>query len=508
MKNKFAKIALIVIALISSVYFFAIDSVIKAIVEREGSNALHAKLDVANATFHLLPASLTLRGVQATNPQQPMSNLLQADVVALPLQLGELLDRKLIVDEMQIHGLRFAQPRQHSGAIEGLTPPPVEAKSDNAIADAEQLQQQKAEQQRSDLQRSQQDLIALRNDWQQRLRALPTNEQLNDYRFRAQSRDAGNRSRLRSELNDELATVRKLEEQFALDFERVKPELNYSALPQSGTVQLATGAPISITGGLLGREFKPLLAHLLGFTVSAQNSEASDSWQLLAHSIALDGEINLGANPLRFTGVVENVTPQPKLFDVVTRFKLENAPAQSGTFSATGSLDNRKLPLQNMRFNLTAFPVQQLPLSTDATLQITINKANADIQGLLALTGNQIDINVLARFQNAELQVVPGDTPIARTAAETLRGVNDFDLNFQASGDVNNPSLKLNSSLDTLLANAINRELNAQMASNGNSAQTALSPELTAMRQLAAELRQMQQTLLATHAALQNLLDL
>lgn len=501
--KKIAGYFLVAIAALCIAYFFIIDIAIKTLIEREGSAALRAKLDIATATFHLLPTSLTLRGVQATNPQRPSTNLLQADVITLPLTVSELLERKLIVDTLQIHGLRFAQARTHSGAIDGLTPAPFDTAVDGAaLPDPQKSKQLQTAQQRNELQSTQQDIEALRDEWRQRLRTLPNAEQLSDYQLRAQGLDTNNRARLRSELNDELANARKLQQQFALDFERVQPGLNSFAPSPQSTVQLATGAPASITGNLLSREFKPLLGQLLGLVSAAPETESdSAQWQILARSIALDGDIALGSTPLYFTGAIENFTPQPRHFDVITRFDLQGIPEQAGKFSASGTIDNRKLPQQNFRFDLSEFSIAQLPLSSDANLQITVTSATVDIQGLLALTGNQIDINVLARFQNALLQVVPGDNAISRTAAETLRNTRDFDLNFQASGNVNNPTLKLNSSLDTLLTNAIARELNTATTN------TARQPELTAGRALGAELQQMQQTLLATQAVLKTLLE-
>jgi hypothetical protein len=502
--KKFLIVALSASAMTCVIYFFAIDILIKIIIEREGSKALRAELDINSATFHLLPASLTLRGVQATNPQQPLTNLFQADAIALPLDLGELLKRKLIVEQLEIRGLRFAQPRLRSGAVEGLTPAPVKPETVDAPPDAQRLKQQLEQQHRGDLMRTQQDLAALRNDWQQRLTTLPSADKLSDYQFRAQSKDANNRARLRSELNEELANVRKLQDQFALDFERVQPQLNASQAGSGSAVQLAPGAQTSITGGLLAREFKPLLDHILGFVLTAPGATtAADAefqqWQILVRNVAVDGEIVFGATPLPFIGTLENLTPQPRLFNVMTTFALHNTDQPPATFTASGNLDYRKLPLQNLRFTLTEFPLRQLPLSTQPPLRVTVENALADIQGLLSVTGNQIDINVLARFQNAKLQVVADGSPIGVSAAEALRNTRDFDLKFQASGDVNNPVMKLNSSLDTLLATAVNREVDLAIKNNA-------APELAELRQLTADLQRIQLTLATTQHTLQDLL--
>jgi uncharacterized protein (TIGR03545 family) len=225
-------------------------------------------------------------------------------------------------------------------------------------------------------------------------------------------------------------------------------------------------------------------------------------WQILARNVDVDGEINLGAAPLHFIGALENLTPQPRLFNVVTRFELHNADGAAGKLSASGTLDYRKLPLQNMRFDLSTFPLRQLPLSTRAPLQITVVDALTDVQGLLSLTGNQVDINMLARFSNAALQITATDDPLSRSAAAALRGVRDFDLKLQVSGNVNNPALTLNSSLDALLSNAINRELGAANAGTGTA-----SPEVVALRRSTIALQQVQAVLLNTQQTLQNLLD-
>ena len=493
--KKFGSVLLIVIVLICAIYFIAVDLVIKRVLEREATNAIGARVDIADVSFHLLPTSLSLRGVQITNRERPMSNLLTADVVALPLQLGELLEHKLLIDRMQIHGLRFAQPRTDNGAIEGQASAPEAAAPTATVA--QELQQQMRTQQGGDTQTAQAELMRLHEQWQQRLRTLPSAAEIADFRFRAQSPVAGNRARLQAEINDELANLRGLNEQFAVDYERVKPLLGGNA---DSAVQIPSAAPPSITGGLLGRQFKPVFEQLMGLVPrergNADLQEPQQQWQVIARHIDVDGEIELGASRLGFVGSIDDLTPQPRQFNVITRFALRAAEGQPAQLDADGSIDARKIPLQNLRFDLRNFQVEQLPLSTDPLLQITVARAIADIQGLLALTGNQIDINVLARFQQAQLQTSGSDNPVARAAVATLRDVHDFDLNLQASGDVNDPMLTLNSSLDGMLASAIQRELAAQPK----------GPQDAALHSVGAELLQLRQQLLQTQAALQELL--
>ena len=59
---------------------------------------------------------------------------------------------------------------------------------------------------------------------------------------------------------------------------------------------------------------------------------------------------------------------------------------------------------------------------------------------------------MLARFHEAALQVTAAQEPEFQAIANVLKNTAAFDLNLQARGDVQNPQLKLNSSLDKPLA--------------------------------------------------------
>lgn len=365
---------LAVIALLALVYFFAIDALIKTLIEREGSKYWRARIDVQSADFRLFAGSLTLRGVQLTNPRRPERNALQAETVALPLRLGAIVERRIVVDQARIEGLRFAQPRTGSGAIAGLTPP---ASDDPAPSDPRRMQ---------------------------------------------------------------------------------------AALRQAQQAMRSGGVPASPTGALLAPEFKPLLDQFVALLPAGGGDQDLGAWRVLIRRVDVDGEFALGESTLPFTGTLENLTPQPALFDTVTRFRLQQAPGQSATLEASGAVDARKLLQQTLRVDVHGFALRNVALSSDPALRIAIESARADLQGMLARTGAQIDIDLLMRFHDAALQATAADADsLAATAAGVLRGTREFDINFQASGDVRAPLLKLDSSLDIPLATALDRALGAQL---------------------------------------------
>lgn len=359
-------LAVVCVALFAA-YFFLIDGIIKAQLEREGSRALQAPLDIGRAIFHLFPTTLTLRDVQVGNARQPTHNLVQAQELSLPLSLRDLLAHKLIVDAIDIHGLRFNRPR--------------------ASADA----------------------------------AAPT-----------AAVSATRSPQLREAL------------------QHVQHMLNHPLA--SNTLD----ANASISGAILADEFKPLLEEVIATlnTVAAPVNPTSD-WQVFARRINLDGALDFGGSALRFVGTIDNVTPQPQLFDAVTRFDLHSLEGEPATLRLYGNLDKRKLAQAALRFDLNDFPLSQWPLCDDPELKIVVVSASVSIQAFLSLTGNQFDLNALAHFQQVRSAATAGDNEVARIAAEVWRRSDAFDLNVQASGELANPAVKLNSSLDAPLAAAL-----------------------------------------------------
>ncbi|HSB97448.1 MAG TPA: hypothetical protein VLC91_13410, partial [Spongiibacteraceae bacterium] len=99
----------------------------------------------------------------------------------------------------------------------------------------------------------------------------------------------------------------------------------------------------------------------------------------------------------------------------------------------------------------------------------------------------------------------------AQAAADVLRGVSDFDLNAQISGDVQRPTMKLDSSLSQRLATAMSQQLaNQQPQTPDGAAPAGMSPELqqqmAGIQQLASDFDNLQRQLQAKQTALQSII--
>jgi len=107
----------IVLALLMLGWTLFVDRLLRKGIEAGGTAAVGAKVELASARIHLFRGNVTLRGLQVTNPNAPMTNIVQLDEIVAQIALLPLLEKKVVVDTVAVRGVRFNTPRRTSGAI-------------------------------------------------------------------------------------------------------------------------------------------------------------------------------------------------------------------------------------------------------------------------------------------------------------------------------------------------------------------------------------------------------
>ncbi len=116
-------------------WFLFADKIVKQMVQKYGTRAVGAKVDVASADLSLFPAGLELTGVAVTNPDAPMENIVAVSVIKIDLEALNLIRRKIIINNVIVSGLKFNTPRKTSGAIKSAAKKENTAESkDNVLS--------------------------------------------------------------------------------------------------------------------------------------------------------------------------------------------------------------------------------------------------------------------------------------------------------------------------------------------------------------------------------------
>ena len=106
------------VGLIIGGWLFLLDESVRRVIEAIGTELVGAKVDLAEADVQLLDGSVRLKGLEVTDPDAPMTNLVQVDEIIADVRILPLLEKKVFVDTVAVRGVQFGTPRATSGALE------------------------------------------------------------------------------------------------------------------------------------------------------------------------------------------------------------------------------------------------------------------------------------------------------------------------------------------------------------------------------------------------------
>ncbi len=99
------------------VYLLLLDGIVRLGIEFIGSQITGARVDIEAVEARPLSGRIVIRGLQAANPNELMTNMVEIEELVADLRLAPLLQKKVVVDTMVIRGVRFGTPRTESGAL-------------------------------------------------------------------------------------------------------------------------------------------------------------------------------------------------------------------------------------------------------------------------------------------------------------------------------------------------------------------------------------------------------
>jgi len=112
----------IFLLLVALVWWLFADKAVQWSVEGTGESLVGAKVELTSADIRAGEGSVRLTGLQVANPGAPMSNLMEAEEITVDLMVEPLLEKKVVVQNLVVTGVRFNTPRETSGALDNPDP--------------------------------------------------------------------------------------------------------------------------------------------------------------------------------------------------------------------------------------------------------------------------------------------------------------------------------------------------------------------------------------------------
>jgi uncharacterized protein (TIGR03545 family) len=508
----------VVTVLLAAAWWLVVDGMIECAIERAGTQAVGAKVELAAADLTLAPLGLTLTGLQVTDPDAPMTNAVEVQRISFLMDGLNLLRRKVIINEMTVGGVRFGTPRKTSGAIGEQKPgviqkvatakfvlPSAQIPDVKDMLAKEELQSLKlADTLRADIQAEQ-------DRWKQQLAELPNKGKFEEYRQRLEKvksagkgglggivGGAGELAAIQKEINQDLDRITAAKKAFDNNLAQLRKRMDEATkAPEEDLRRLRdkyalspqglTNMSSALIAGPLGdrietalrwyAKLQPYLQSsgerkgkaevvkpLRGAGVDVRFKEQAPLPDFLIRTAKVGLDLSAGL----VSGAIRNITPDQPVLGTPTTFEFSGEKLtglQSLKLNGEINRVDPARPHDAAAMNVRGYRLSDLALSADESLPVSVKEALADFDLKAGLRGETLDAGLAATFQS--VQITTGAKPdagaVASAVASALSDVKSLHVKADITGTVKQYDVRLSSDLDQVLRQALGKQMQAQV---------------------------------------------
>lgn len=517
-----------VMIILSIIWLVFIDGFVERMIEKYGTKAVGAKVELAGADLSLFPAGLEFDRLQITNPDKPMTNAVEIDRITLSLDSLNLFRRKIIIEEMALDGLRLGTARKTSGAVVSRpAAPPAVPKKDrkglcgeaalptfempdvHEILKKEQLQSMKL------AQSLQEDIETEEEKWQKILVELPGQEKFDEYRNRIQQLKSGTKSRLGALLSAS-GEVAALQKDLQRDLGRIKQDQQrFDDKVTSLKIRLdqAAKAPLKDVGRLkekysISSQGLVNMSRLVfGYQLCGWMQKAIAWYEKLKSVLEPVEKEEKGERgpevikPMRgsgfnvrfkeyaplpdflirrvktslrlqggdLAGQIKNITPDQDILGAPLTFEFSDKKMEGlHAIKIDGAMD-RITPSRSkdkINFRLQGYEARDVTVSDKPEWPVTLTNALVDLQLRGVLSGDTITADLTAELRSVSLMagVQDATSPLARAMGSALSDVSEFTIKADITGTLEEYDMRLTSDLDRVLKETAGKVVQKQAA--------------------------------------------
>ena len=487
-------------AVLTLIWVLSIDWLVKSAIIAYGTELNGAQVELESAELSLWPAGLELINLQVTDAYNPMFNRFEAGSISATLDSALLLRRQVIVEQLDIIGVRMNSPRIRSGATKdtpivtntgfdfgGLIPDVSLPDMSLLLADAQQ-------QVNAEIAGIEQEIVDIEQRWRNNIEQLPSKDKLAEYRARWDKLSNASfmekmlgAKKLKNDVSGDLKLIESFNQQLKDDRRLISGQIDRAkGLPRAQADRTMQSVGLSnenvafvraITGDQIDQwvtRAKTFSESLSSNTVEQAPSRGTGRWvtfaeddplpQVLIRRGQFNGVLQLAASNMRVDGKLSDIAyplegySQPAAL-VITARDDENA---SLLFEVT--IDHRQADFSD-DFNLEVMnlPISELVLSSGAEKTLLLEAGNLNFIASGRASPDTVLANVVAKLSDPRLTT---DADLATKSeqflAETLNTLDSVDLQVNVSGALQNPDVNITSNLDKILAAGLKSQISAQ----------------------------------------------
>ncbi len=501
-------IAFILIAALLFLFWWLLaDWLLKQGVERSGSALLQTQVELQSAQLQLSPFGFKLHGLQITDPDNPMQNMVSAATVGGYLQLMPLLMGQVIITELKADALQFNSPRSTPGIIPKTTKKETSSEERPSSTDDDKLFDASLPSVDELLDRLPITTIKLAkafdedaqqafNRLDQQIEALPDSAALSDYEQRLKQITEG-KIKSPQDLKQRLADLKQLKAELKQDRETLIDLRNniketqqqlssqWKALKAAPAADLAllkenyglSGDNLgNISGLLFGERVQYWVTMIEPYLKQAQRLASSSESEppppprgegRLIH-FATDNprpdfliqrallNINLPIGELELTA--NNITHQPRMINSPTTVQISGRNLkQVAAINIDGIFDYRSHDngFSKITGSAQQWQLKQITLSESSEYPVTISSALQAIEGELLFQNDQLQADINSHYTQVNWEQAEHPS----TLQQLLSHIEDFDLLVGLEGQLTSPKVELRSNLDKRLSSAFKQQL-------------------------------------------------
>ncbi|WP_027390102.1 hypothetical protein [Chrysiogenes arsenatis] len=458
----------LVVIIVVAVKMYA-GSVIKLAVETEGSKQLGAKVDVASASMTFFPVGVELFGVQATDPTNPMKNMVEAKRIAARVEIAPLFQQKVVIPEAFLDNLLFNTDRAHSGALPGVSAAPRMPALSLTLPDPATIIAQLDLETLRVVQALQDELASGKEQWMANVAQLTNTAKIDSWKKRTDDIRANasggaaktvqaisEAQQILKEVQGEFQALDSTEKQFRSDVARWQQlALAASKAPAADLQAIKTRFPFNAAGAtalgeiLLGQEIRPWVERLAPFFEAKEPQAPSENpWVVFVNQL-----------------------------------------------NATASHDGGTLAL-TVR-GISTETVMSTPVA------VLLNAENFGILSALSGEGEFSAANIRAKFNGALAsqafadKITVSQPLVARALQGALKAQPRVPIEAELTGNWDQYALRIRSAIDQIAGQALNNALNQQRKEWEGKIQSAItsatSGDLQTLRQELSDMQNLQQ---------------